>query len=130
MTQKGTGKILDMAQNTLNGNKEGTAKVIGSGARLTIETIDGFAQLLRDGLAEAETVIIEFEGDVEIDITALQLFCSACKTAAALEKKIIHRGPLPQSLLSLAEAAGSERQEDCNNNNMSCFRQFGGSHNG
>lgn len=122
-SKKGTGKIFDMVQDALNGDKD--ERVIASGDRLTIETIALFAQQIRDGLAEANTVVIEFAGEVEFDITALQLFCSACRTAAAMEKQFIHRGPLPQSLQSLAAAAGSEPFEHCTNN-TSCFRQFGG----
>jgi hypothetical protein len=122
----GTGKFFDMVQDTLNGEKDSSERVIGSGDRLTIETTGDFARQIREGLAEADSVVIEFADEVELDITALQLFCSACKTAAAMNKSFIHRGPLPQSLPSLAAAAGSERFEQCTSSNMSCFRQFGG----
>lgn len=122
----GTGKFFDMVQDSLNGEKEISERVIASGDRLTIETIEDFARQIREGLAEASTVVIEFADEVELDITALQVFCSACRTATALNKRFIHRGPLPQSLPSLAAAAGSERFEQCKSSSMSCFRQFGG----
>lgn len=100
--------------------------VINSGDRLTIETTNAFAQLIRKGLAEATTVVVTFEPDVEMDITALQVFCSACHTATAAGKNFIHRGLPPKSLLNLSAAAGAERWEQCNNNNTCCFRRFGG----
>ncbi len=115
-----------MEKSTQNTPLQSTEMVIGSGERLTIETIAEFVQLLRKGMAEATTVVIEFEPGVEMDLTALQVFCSACKTAKAEGKNFIHRGPPPQALLDLAAAAGSERHEHCTNNNTSCFRQFGG----
>jgi anti-anti-sigma regulatory factor len=100
--------------------------VINSGERLTIETIAGFIQRIHQALALSDTIVIEFQQDVEMDITALQVFCSACSSATAEGKQFLHRGPPPKILLELATAAGSERCTHCNNNNISCFRQFGG----
>jgi hypothetical protein len=124
-TPKGTGKLMDQVQNALNGDRH-NERVISSGDRLTIETIADFAQQIRNGLAEATTVVVEFGENVEMDITALQVFCSACQTAAAAGKKFMYRGPLPQTLLHLAAAAGSERHDHCKIDNLSCFRKFGG----
>jgi anti-anti-sigma regulatory factor len=124
---KGTGKLMDKVQNALNGSHPDNERVIKSGDRLTIETIGDFAQQLRSGLAEANTVIIEFNETMEMDITALQIFCSACKTASAAGKNFLHRGPLPAAMLKLAAAAGSERHDHCAIDNNSCFRKFGGS---
>jgi anti-anti-sigma regulatory factor len=108
---------------TIQQNNE---KVIGSGERLTIETITDYVQLIRAGLGEADTVILEFDPGVEMDITGLQVLCSACKTAAASGKRCIHRGPTPRALIELAAAAGAERHKPCAIPNDSCFRRFGG----
>ena len=115
-----------MEPSALGSAEQGTEKVVGSGKRLTIETIADFVQSIRQGLAAAETVVIEFDPDIQMDITALQVFCSACKTAKAEGKMFLHRGPLPQALLDLAITSGSVRHEFCNNNNPSCFRRLGG----
>jgi len=123
-TSKATKKNVEKVQSSLNG--QNPERVIASGDKLTIETIADFARQIREGLAEADTVVIDFAENVEVDITALQIFCSACLTATAMNKNIVHRGMLPQSLQNLAAAAGSERKEHCKNNNISCFRQFGG----
>ncbi len=125
-TPKGTGKLMDKVQNALNGDHH-DERVISSGDRLTIETIADFVQQIRSGLGEAATVIVEFRENVEMDITALQVFCSACQTAAAAGKKFVYRGPLPQTLVHLAAVAGSERHDYCKIDNPSCFRKFGGS---
>jgi len=115
-----------MEQENVNSATKQAECVINSGERLTIETIADFIGQIREGLSEAATVVIEFNPEVEMDITALQVFCSACKTATAEGKRCIHRGPPPQALLDLSTAAGAERHESCTNNNDSCFRQFEG----
>lgn len=115
-----------MEQFTKSGSQGDTRMVINSGDRLTIETIAGFIQLIRKGLTETTTVVIEFDPNVEMDITALQFFCSACKTALAEGKRFTHRGPPPKALLELLAAVGAECHEHCINDNMACFRQLGG----
>ena len=125
-TKQGTGKFFDQVQDALNGDKDKNARTVSSGDRLTIETIGDFAEHLRQGLSEGESVFIEFQDDVELDITALQVLCSACRTAAAAGKKITCRGSLPDSLRRLAVIAGSERHDHCKINSTSCFRKLGG----
>ena len=72
-------------------------------------------------------MVIEFEPGVEMDITALQVFCSACKTADGRGETVYHiANRFPRRCIDLAVAAGSERHDHCKNNNPSCFRQFGG----
>ena len=109
---------------TMKTTQQNNQWVISSGERLTIETINDYIQLIRTGLAEADTVILEFNPKVEMDITALQVFCSACKTAAALGKRCIHRGPKPKGLIELAAAA--ESHNSCDYHNESGFRHLGG----
>lgn len=100
--------------------------VIATGDRLTIETTGEFAEKIRTALNGAARVVIDFDPNLTLDITALQLFCSACAQATAEGKAIIHRGASPAALLELAEAAGTERHMRCRNANRTCFRQFGG----
>ena len=120
---KATGKPKGKAQAA---SADLSERIISGGARLNIETIGDFSRTVQQALTEAETVVVDFTETVEVDITALQVFCSACLTAAAMEKKFIHRTTLPQALVDLAAAAGSERREQCKNNNNACFRKFGG----
>jgi len=115
-----------MEQENVNSAREQAECVINSGEQLTIETIADFIGQIRTGLVEAATVVIEFNPEVEMDITALQVFCSSCKTAASEGKHFIHRGPPPRALLDLLSAAGAERHESCTHKNDSCFRQFEG----
>ena len=127
-TKNGTVKFFDLVQDALNGDKDKNenGRTVNSGERLTIETIGDFAERIRKNLGENDTVFIEFQDDVELDITALQILCSACRTAAAAGKKIMCRGPLPDSLGQLAATAGSERHDHCKIDSTSCFRKLGG----
>jgi len=116
-----------MDPRTSNKPPQDDTRVISTSTRLTIETIADCAQRIRQGLTEATTVVIAFEPEMEIDITALQLFCSACATAAAEGKHFLYQGQLPQALLDLLTAAGAERHEHCSkNHNTTCFRLVGG----
>ena len=115
-----------MEQTLLNTEQQPIECVIDTGPRLTIETVADCQQRIRLGLNEATTVVLAFDPELEIDITALQLLCSACKTAAAEGKQFTYRGPPPKALLDLIAAAGAERHEHCVNNNSACFRKGGG----
>ncbi len=107
-------------------SKQENEIVINTGHQLTIETISDFARLLSDGLAKNSTVVVEFEPDLEVDITAIQVLCSTCKAAISQEKKFTHRGPLPQSLLDLLVAAGAQHRKHCTNDSTLCFHNLGG----
>ena len=115
-----------MEKRELSESEKGTEHVVRSGSRLTIETIAEFVQQIRKALNEASTVVIEFDRDVEMDITALQVFYASCKQAAIDGKHLIRRGPEPQTMLDLVAAAGAERHGQCGNNSITCFRRFGG----
>lgn len=99
--------------------RQDNERVIRSGVRLAIDSIADFLDLIRQALTKTTTttIAIEFEPNMEMDITALQVFCSGCKSAAAQGKRFIHRGRLPQTLLALLAAAGAEHLKPCCNNN-------------
>lgn len=133
---KGTGQFFDQVQHALNGEPvEGSGPIPDSGetlildspAQLTIENIGDFAAKIRASLSEQTAVALRFPATVELDITALQLFCSACKTAGAAGKSFSYHGPLPEALLSLIAASGAERHDRCAIDSSACFRKIGGS---
>lgn len=101
--------------------QQSEAQSIGSGSRLTIDTIVDFIQRLRQGLNETETLLIEFEPGVEMDITALQALCSAYTTALDQGKRFVRQGPAPNALIDLAAAAGIQCRERCIKHNEPCF---------
>jgi len=112
----------------MNSASNDNTQVLSGGNRLTIETIAEFVQQIRTGLNEANAVVVALPPDVEVDVTALQTFCSACKTAAAEGKRFACSQPLPQAVLDLIAATGSARQEQCPVNSSACFRRAAGEH--
>lgn len=112
-------KIASMCQ-------EADMITINSGARLTIENAADFAKSIREALATSQRVAIEFAANVEVDVTALQILCSACKTAATEGKSLIRQGATPESLQQLITAAGAQRLGLCQHDNGNLCIWFGG----
>lgn len=106
--------------------------LITSGDSLTIENAAEFRRLLREGLEGleglegAQTVAVELAEGVRMDLTALQLLCSACKSAAAGGKSFVRQGPRPPALDELIEACGAGRHAACTQNLKSNCIWFGG----
>jgi len=100
--------------------------VINSGERLTIETVADFTRLIREGLSASKDVAVEFDANVEVDITALQVICSACKTAVAEGSTFTVRGSQPKVLADLIAASGAARHGLCKHNNNAACAWFGG----
>lgn len=99
---------------------------ITSGDRLTIETAADFSRICREALAASSSVTIEFEPSADIDITAVQILCSACKSAARSGKIFSFQGPQPQALADIIASSGAERHAICKHNNDSPCVWFGG----
>lgn len=119
-----------MTKQTLasKGHQKDGITTINSGERLTIENATAFANSVREALAACNTVAIEFAAQVEVDVTALQILCSACKTAATEGKILIQQGSTPESLWQLIAAAGAEHPGPCHHNNNNPCIWFGGQH--
>lgn len=100
--------------------------IITSGDRLTIENASDFSRVVREALEESAVVSIQFEPDVEIDITGMQIICSACKSAAAGGRIFSFRGAAPPALSDIIRSSGAERHAACKYNNDSSCIWFGG----
>lgn len=99
---------------------------IASGDRLTIETSAEFLRIVSEALLSSSEVEIEFEPEVEFDITGMQILCSGCKSAARDGKIFKYKGPQPTSLTKLINATGAERHAVCKHNSDSTCIWFGG----
>lgn len=106
-----------MKQSKMSSSRQDDGMIlINSGERLTIENTADFARLIQAGLAEAKSVAVSFDPDLEVDITAMQVLCSAHRTAMTAGKVFASQGEMPQALLNLVVAVGSERHRECNYN--------------
>lgn len=100
--------------------------IVTSGDRLTIENAAEFSRIIREALEGSNNVALEFEPSVEMDLTGLQILCSACKSAAASGKTFSYNGPQPQALAAIIAGSGAERNAVCKHNNNSTCLWFGG----
>ena len=100
---------------------------VTSGVKLTIENVAGFLQIVRESLKTSDSVAITFEPSLEIDITGVQILCSACKSAALGGKVLSYYGPQPQGLADIIKSSGAARYTACRHNNDSLCAWFGGS---
>ncbi|MDD2853271.1 MAG: STAS domain-containing protein [Desulfuromonadaceae bacterium] len=105
---------------------ENGAIKITSGERLTIENAAEFSRITTEALAASNSVFIDFDPAVEIDITGMQILCSACKSSAQSGKTFSFQGPRPPHLTELITACGAERHATCKHNNDSTCIWFGG----
>ena len=97
------------------------AQVKGSGDKRSV-LLDGEltlpnAQPLRSAflkaLVESDDVSLLFENVREVDLSCLQLLCSAHRSAARLQKRFVIEGPVPPALRDAAEEAGFSRLHGC-----------------
>ena len=100
--------------------------IISSGSRLTIENASDFLNIIREGFESSDRIAIDFEPSVEIDITGLQLLCSACRSAAGAGKTFFYKGLQPQALTDIIKLCGAERNSACKQNSDSTCIWFGG----
>jgi anti-anti-sigma regulatory factor len=118
------GKEPDMSLNS--SVRESGEIIVTSGDRLTIENAAEFSRIIREALEASNNVALEFEPAVEIDITGMQILCSACRSAAQGGKTFLYHGMLPQALTDLISNSGAERPAMCKFNNNSGCIWFGG----
>ena len=106
--------------------RENGAIIIASGTRLTIENAAEFSRITREALEASDNVAIEFDPEVEIDITGVQILCSACRSAAASGAIFTYHGPQPQALADIIVSSGAGHYAVCKHNNNSTCIWFGG----
>lgn len=100
--------------------------IVTSGDRLTIENAAEFSRIIREAFEASKSIAIEFEPAVEIDITGIQIICSACKSAALSGNTFSYHGKRPQALADIISSSGAERHAVCKHNNDSTCVWFGG----
>ncbi len=100
--------------------------VIDTGECLSVELAADFANALKDALESSDKVRLNFQSGLTMDITAIQIICSACKSAARQNKYFYFNGQRPQALTDLIIACGAERRASCKYNSDSTCIWFGG----
>jgi ABC-type transporter Mla MlaB component len=94
-------------------NESGGKAVLSLGGSLTLPFAEEMKKTFVKALVNADLVSIEFDDVGEVDLSCLQLFCSAHRSAVRLKKRIVLAGDAPQALKDAAEAAGYARLKGC-----------------
>ena len=98
---------------TSNDNDTGTLRLEGD---LTIERTTKLLEVLRHALAVSDRIVVEFGEVSTVDLSFLQLLCSAHRTAVAKGKQFFFAGDRPDFLSDAAEQAGFIRKRKCQMN--------------
>lgn len=104
----------------------------GSSVTVTISgtlTIEGAAELQKafaGVVSAAPRVALDLRQLEDLDMTILQMLCSACKTAAADKRSLVIEGELPACLKALNVGIGAHMAAPCHHNNNETCIFFGG----
>jgi len=79
----------------------------------TIESAEQLHQALLEGLRSQTEVQIDCSATESIDVYALQIFCSAHRTAIEWEKKLTFQGNLSAAVSQAITATGLLRDHGC-----------------
>jgi len=93
--------------------EQGGTLVLRVAGELTIPYAGQFRGALLDALDGAGRVIVSLEGVTAMDITGLQLLCSAHRTATAREKGFGIEGTTNPAVTQAAGLAGFRRHVGC-----------------
>jgi hypothetical protein len=121
-----------MAEETMSDNRivkhpaAGGSVTVSLNGALTIEDAAEFQKALIAALGEAPTVLLDARQLVGIDMTILQIICSACKSAAAGRLAFLPDGRLPDCVTSVVNSIGARTGSLCPHNNNEPCTWFGG----
>jgi len=101
------------------------AKVLVKGS-LTIDNIAEFRQTLVEALEASNRVVLDLGELQEVDITAVQTICSACKTAAASQRSLSAEGQIPDCFQEFGKGIGAPHGVPCCQNCNEPCTWFGG----
>jgi len=83
---------------------------------LTIERAHELKQTLLEALRSNERIVLELEGVTEIDLSCLQLLCSAHRTSLRLDRQLTLHGERSEALRMAVRDAGFPRILGCHEN--------------
>lgn len=107
---------------------DGSSATIAISGTLNIEAAAELQRALAGALSAAPRVVLDMRQLEELDITILQILCSACKTAAANKRRLVIEGELAACVKTLNRGIGAHMAAFCRQNNDETCIFFGGVH--
>ena len=91
----------------------GNRGVITLSNDLTLPHAEELKKIFIKALVDTDDVSIVMENVHDVDLSCLQMLCSAHRSAVRFKKKVSFSGNLPQALKDAVRAAGFERLTGC-----------------
>jgi anti-anti-sigma regulatory factor len=96
-----------------NFQQSGTSAVITLEGEITLPHAGELRHALIKALIDSDDISISLANAQAVDLSCLQLFCSAHRSAVRLKKRLCLSGPLPRVFTDMVEAAGFGRLTGC-----------------
>lgn len=95
--------------------------MISIGGRLAIDTAAELKDTLHGQLVESSGILLDTEALEEIDLTGMQLICSACWSANNSDKTFKLNSPHPACITKAVQTLGLQNHTACTHNaDLSC----------
>jgi|Deesub1362A_J573_1020465.scaffolds.fasta_scaffold00073_21 anti-anti-sigma factor len=101
--------------------QSGNARVLKATGDLTIERAAELKEVLLRLLGEADNVIFDLKGVNALDLTCLQLMCSAHRTAVMSNKRFTLAETYPEAFKNAVKEAGYYRHAGCVRGGEGCL---------
>ena len=93
--------------------RTGNKGVVTLDGDVTLQQAEELRCVLIKALVDADEVSLEMEKVQKVDLSCLQLLCSAHRSATRFEKKLVFSGCPPQALKDAVEVSGFSRVTGC-----------------
>jgi len=105
-------------------NRSGTIKIKGE---LTVQHACQLREAILKAMGKRRALLVHLEGLTEVDLSGLQVLCSAHRTAAAQERSIAITGKWPEALRRASEESGYTGAGSCRTSErIACLWKSGG----
>jgi anti-anti-sigma regulatory factor len=90
--------------------KQGSITLDGN---LTVSQAEGLRTLLIKAIIDAEQVHVDFGTVTDVDLSCIQLLCSAHRSASRMKRRFSLSGDWPEPFKKIVEEAGYSRLAGC-----------------
>ncbi len=101
---------MDITFRDQQSGKQGTITLDGN---LTVAQAEGLRTLLIKALIDAERVRVDFGTVTDVDLSCIQLLCSAHRSAGRMKRSFSLSGDWPEPFKKIVEEAGYSRLAGC-----------------
>lgn len=97
----------------VKGRGKGKVGVLRMDGELTMQNAGEFKEALMRSLEKTKEVVLDLEKVTKVDLSFLQLLCSAHRTSVKLKKSLMIGSNCPDIIKRSVEDAGFSRHEGC-----------------